>query len=81
MKAFQAYHKPSGKYLQEKTELFGSWNRKKGPKKFYSRACDAAGALSNVMCDRKHWNRDEWEIHEMEFHVVSRKPLRKDENE
>ena len=81
MKAFQAYNKRTGKYLHEMPELFGGWNRKKGPKKFYTRAADARGALSNVLVDlpgeRTEWNPDEWEIHELAFRIVGKEPFRK----
>ena len=79
MKAFQAYNKKERKYLHEMKELFGNWNRKKGPKKFYTRAADAKGALSNVMYDqpRGHtWNPGDWEIHELVFHITGKQPFK-----
>ena len=80
MRAFQAFNKKTGKYLHEMPELFGGWNKDKGPKRMYQRASDARGALSNVMYDQPKGTQfvpEDWEIHELEFHIANREPFQK----
>ena len=79
MNVFQAYHKPSGKYLHEKKELFGKWNRKKGLKKFYTRSGDAKGALTTVMSDQTNctFKPEDWEIHELMLRIIKKESLKK----
>ncbi len=81
MKFFQAFNKKHGKYLHEMKELFGNWNRRKGPKRVYHTAGHARSAVKNVLYDlpsrRKPFDPDEWEIHELELTVKRREPFKK----
>lgn len=71
MNLYAPYNKSARKYLYEMKDLFGSWNKKKGPKQFYFSASNAKGALSNVM-HGVFWDPDDWEIHEMSTTVERR---------
>jgi len=80
MRVFQAYCKGADKYLHEMRELFGGWNRKKGPKRFYTRPADARSALSNVVYDQPKdyvFDPSDWEIHEFDIRKVGSEPFKK----